>query len=150
MSTRRGPPQAKRMAIDRQRGAREPVIAPWPRPPAARPTVHVPGTLGVTVAACAEDEVSVALAGELDVAHAPRVERTLRTLVESGFNASIEASALSFIDATGVAALIRARERATGLGRALVIVSASEPVLRMLALTATGDLLSVLRSADRR
>lgn len=136
------------MTIDRERGAREPVITPWPRPPVARPTVHVPGTLGVTVVACAEGVASVALTGELDVAHAPRVERTLRTLVESGFNASIDASALSFVDATGVAALIRARARAMVLGRALVIVSASEPVLRMLELTAMGDLLSVLRPAD--
>lgn len=138
------------MTIDRQKGTPERAITAWRRQPAARPTTRVPGTLGVTVVACTEGEASVALAGELDVAHAPRVERTLRTLVESGFNASIEASALSFIDAAGVAALIRARERATGLGRGLVIVSASEPVVRMLELTATGDLLSVLRPADRR
>jgi anti-sigma B factor antagonist len=138
------------MTIDRQKGTRERAITPWPRQPAARPTPHVPGTLGVTVAACTEGEASVALTGELDVAHAPRVERMLRTLVERGCNASIDASAVSFIDATGVAALIRARDSAAGLGRALVIVSASEPVLRMLELTAMGDLLSVLRPADRR
>lgn len=138
------------MTIDRQRGARERAVTPWPRRPAARPTARVPGTLGVTIAAGAEGEALVVLAGELDVAHAPRVERMLRTLVERGCNVSIDASALSFIDATGVAALIRARDSAAGLGRSLVIVSASEPVLRMLELTATGDLLSVLRPAHRR
>jgi anti-anti-sigma factor len=125
MSTRRDPPQGERMTIDRQRGARERTPLSWPRQPTARPRVRVPGTLGVTVAASAEGEASAALAGELDVAHAPRVERMLRTLVERGCNASIDASAVSFIDATGVAALIRARDSAAGLGRALVIVSAS-------------------------
>ena len=138
------------MTIDRHRGTQEPAITPWPRQAAAWPTRRVPGTLDVTVAACTEGEASVALDGELDVAHAPRVGRMLRTLVESGCNASIDASAVSFIDATGVAALISARDRAAGVGRALVIVSASEPVLRMLELTAMGDLLSVLRPAHRR
>ena len=138
------------MTIDRQRAARRTPIARWSREAPAGPAVRVPGTLGVTVAALIEGEASVALAGELDVAHAPRVARMLRTLVESGCNASIDASAVSFIDATGVAALISARHRATELGRGLVIVSPSEPVLRMLELTAMGELLSVLRPADRR
>ena len=91
-------------------------------------------------------EASIALVGEVDVAHAPRVARLLRMLVDSGCNAVVDASALAFIDASGVAALLRARGHADARGRALVLVSPSATVLRTLELTATRDLLHVRRA----
>jgi len=138
------------MTTARKCGDVEAAVTAWPRQQGSIPTAPVPGTLTVTVADGAVREVSVTLAGELDVAHASRVERMLRRLVESGRDASVDASAVAFIDATGVAALVGVRERAESLGRGFVVVSPSASVLRMLELTATEDLLHIPRPADRR
>lgn len=116
-------------------------------PRAVPPTA---GALGVTVAVRSCGEASVALVGELDVAHAPHVARVLRALVDSGCNAVVDTSALVFIDATGVAALLRARGYADARGRTLLLVSPSACVLRMLELTAMSDLLRTGRVSSLR
>lgn len=116
----------------------------WP----SRPTPHAPGTLDVRVMICSETEASVALVGELDVAHARDAARMLRMLVNRGYDATVDASALSFIDATGLAALLSARALARARRRTLVIVSPSEPVARMIELTATQDLLHACHAEE--
>lgn len=100
-----------------------------------------PGRLDLSVAVGSEGERLVALVGELDVASAPRVARVLRMLVDRRCNTAVDASELAFIDATGVAALLTARNHADACGRAFALVSPSACVLRMLELTATRDLL---------
>jgi anti-sigma B factor antagonist len=122
-------------------------VTSWPRRHRSGPAALVPGALEVSVADCSEAGASVALVGELDVAHAPHVARVLRMLADRGCDAAVDVSALRFIDAAGVATLLNARAHAEARGHRLVLVSPSAAVVRMLELTATQDLLPV-RSAD--
>ncbi len=118
-------------------------VTSWPRRQRPRPTALVPGALEVSVAVCSEAEASIALVGELDVAHAPYVARVLRMFADSGCDTVVDARALRFIDAAGVATLLNARAHAEARGHGLVLVSPSASVVRMLELTAAHDLLLV-------
>jgi anti-anti-sigma factor len=97
----------------------------------------------VSVAICSDTEASIALVGELDVAHAPYVARMLRMLTDSGCDTVVDVCALRFIDAAGVATLLDARAQAEARDHRLVLVSPSAAVVRMLELTGTQDLLLV-------
>ena len=125
----------------------EPAVTSRPRRQRPRAAALAPGALDVSVAVCSEAEASIALVGELDVAHAPHVARVLRLFADRGCDTVVDVSALRFIDAAGVATLLNAHAHAKAQGHRLVVVSPSASVVRMLELTATHDLLPV-PSAD--
>ncbi len=129
--------------VPAETGGAEFAVTSWPRQQRPRPTALVPGALELSVAVCLEAEASIALVGELDVAHAPYVAGVLRMFADRGCDTVVDACALRFIDAVGVATLLNARAHAEAQGRGLVLVSPSASVVRMLELTATDDLLLV-------
>jgi anti-anti-sigma factor len=87
--------------------------------------------------------IDVVLAGEVDVAAAFKFEPELeRLLAGAGVRAlMLDLAAVGFIDSTGLGALLSIKDRATQLGIAFQIASASESVRRILDLTGTRSVL---------
>ncbi|HEY1276750.1 MAG TPA: STAS domain-containing protein [Thermoleophilaceae bacterium] len=84
-----------------------------------------------------EGEVRLVVAGELDLSSVPRFEAAL-ALAEDGNPPvlDLELSELTFIDSTGLRAILQASHRAESEGRSLVISNPSPTVRRLLAVTA--------------
>ena len=80
---------------------------------------------------------AVTVAGELDQATLPELQRALDEVIEAGSDALVvDLSDCSFIDSSGLAALVSARERVSaGVGRGFAICCGSPQVLRLLEIT---------------
>jgi anti-anti-sigma factor len=80
-------------------------------------------------------QVVVAVAGELDVASSPELERELLAVLNGGVSeVVVDASGLGFVDASGIGALVRAAEAARRSGGRLVLRRPSEAAQRVLDL----------------
>ncbi|MGY1742087.1 MULTISPECIES: STAS domain-containing protein [unclassified Blastococcus] len=88
----------------------------------------------------------VTLIGELDHCSAHLLAEALPALAAAppGATWTVDAAAVTFCDGGGLAALVRARDRAAADGRRLVLTRASRGVRRLIEVTGTGDLLPVL------
>jgi anti-anti-sigma factor len=102
----------------------------------------------VSVALAAE-EIAVAgapglaLRGEFDAAGAPLIEERLQAALLDGAGAYVlDLSGLTFMDSSGVNALLRARSLLGREERALVVVCPPGPVLRVLELIGVADVLA--------
>jgi anti-anti-sigma factor len=82
----------------------------------------------------------VAVSGELDLASAPELARTLHPLERPGAVVTLDLQNLSFMDVAGVRALLDARRVAITAGSSLHILSPGEGAVRVLKLTGTLDL----------
>ena len=89
------------------------------------------------------DRVRIAVAGELDIATTPRVERAIRELLESGFDHVIlDLTDVEFLDSTGLQLILRMQASADA-GRYRFQVRPGPPaVQRIFALTGTLDRIS--------
>jgi anti-anti-sigma factor len=93
----------------------------------------------------------ISVRGELDLSTAPRLEGPLDGAVDGGEGSVlIDLSRCEFIDSTGIALIVRARQSLDGggNGRALVICSQNEQVRRVLEITGLGLSIPVLRTRD--
>lgn len=98
----------------------------------------------------AADVSVVALPAEVDLASAQDVRDTLlATINRGGTHLVIDARAVTFIDSTGVNALIRARERAELLGGSLHVVSDASCVRRVLEVTQLTRVLHLVPTLDQ-
>jgi anti-sigma B factor antagonist len=78
----------------------------------------------------------VSVAGELDLATAPAFARTLLDVTESGMGeAIVDLTGCSFLDSTGLRALIATRERLERSDRSLALVLSSPIVMRIFQIT---------------
>ena len=82
-----------------------------------------------------DGHVLVALRGEIDLAVAGVVRDQLMAAANRG-NAQlvVDATPVTFLDSSGINALIRARDRAAALGGSFHLVADQHPVLRVLEL----------------
>ena len=87
--------------------------------------------------------VVVALRGELDVADAASVTATLAPLAAGGRRVVVDLETLEFIDSSGLASLVRARQLARQAGSDLVLAAPQQQILRMLALTRLTEVFAV-------
>jgi anti-anti-sigma factor len=81
---------------------------------------------------------AIAVRGELDLSTAPDLERSLEDLLENGEGPIlVDLSECEFIDSTGIALIVRARQRleSDGRGRNLVVCSYNDQVRRVLDIT---------------
>jgi len=85
------------------------------------------------------DAAWVRLAGELDIATTPQLERALREPRLQARLVVLDLRELAFIDSCGVHAVISAGIRARQAGRRLVLVRVPANVDRMLTLTGNSD-----------
>lgn len=89
------------------------------------------------------DQIVVLLNGELDLASAPDLERELREAeAENPTRVVIDLSGLGFMDSTGLQALLRTRERASGGTYELALRRGPHQVQRVFELTKTVDAFS--------
>jgi anti-sigma B factor antagonist len=84
----------------------------------------------------------VVLAGELDVATAPVLQRRMDALAEEGqTRIVIDCSYLSYIDSSGVAILADTWERLTALGGSLVVRNPSPMAVKLFQITKVASML---------
>jgi anti-anti-sigma factor len=82
-----------------------------------------------------ERRALVAVTGEIDVATAPDLGRTLSELVEEGRNElTVDLAGVAFIDASGIGTLVGAARRARLAGGSVILRTPSGAVRRMLVL----------------
>lgn len=89
------------------------------------------------------------LAGEFDLAALPQFEDAIAA-VEAGSPAAIvvDLSGLSFMDSSGLRALVTADERAHAAGRRLAIVPGPPPVRRVFEITQLDSKLDLVEDAS--
>ncbi len=81
----------------------------------------------------------VRVAGELDIATTPQLERTLRGPEAQAQLVVLDLTEVASIDSSGVHAIVDASVRARRDGRRLIFLRGSSSVDRMLALTEVAD-----------
>jgi anti-sigma B factor antagonist len=105
-------------------------------------------TLDVTTHARPEG-VHVELTGELDLATAAKLEDELRRVeADDPPMVVLDLQALSFMDSSGLRALLAADSRNRGAGRRFVLVRGDERVQRVLRITRLDERLDIVDSVD--
>ncbi|MFN8051007.1 MAG: STAS domain-containing protein [Acidimicrobiales bacterium] len=79
--------------------------------------------------------ITVQATGEIDVATAPQIEAELIAAIEGGSAVTLDLSGVSFIDSSGLRALVTARQRAEEKGVAFSLAGRSPAVERLLQVT---------------
>jgi anti-anti-sigma factor len=93
--------------------------------------------------------VTVSLKGELDLSSVGKVEEELERVEKDGPSVLVlDLSQLSFLDSTGLRAVVTADERARSNGRRLVIVRGPDPVQRVFAITRLEERLEMVDDAQ--
>lgn len=89
------------------------------------------------------DRVTVHLAGEVDLAAAPRVESAIDEALagEDVIVVTIDLDGVTFLDSTGLRVLVAAHARCAGEGRSLTLINPSTSVSRILEITGLGQTL---------
>jgi anti-anti-sigma factor len=89
------------------------------------------------------DALEVALAGELDMAAAFKLESELDRLLarRAARRLVLDLAELTFIDSAGLGALLAIHDRAQDLGIEFVLSNPSDPVRRILDLSGTASVL---------
>jgi anti-sigma B factor antagonist len=86
----------------------------------------------------------VAVAGEIDVATSPELDQAIEGVLEHASSITIDLSATTFIDSSGLGVLVSALKRARGLGHESVTLrGVQEPVRRVLEITGLTELFAV-------
>jgi anti-anti-sigma factor len=100
----------------------------------------LPPTLGCSL---------VRLPAEIDLASAPELrDEMLAALNRDGAHLVVDAREVTFMDSSGVNALVRARERAATLGGSLHVVTRHAAVRRVLQITGLEERLGAVGSLE--
>jgi anti-sigma B factor antagonist len=81
----------------------------------------------------------ITLVGELDVASAADVERTLRSLERTDLVVALDLRELTFIASAGIAVIMQAQRQASRRGRRLVVVKGNPAVQRLFEICGLAD-----------
>jgi anti-anti-sigma factor len=79
--------------------------------------------------------VVVTVAGEVDIATSPQLRDACLRAMESGADVGIDLAGVTFLDSSGLSALVEARQRIDGLGGRFEIRAASRPARRVLEIS---------------
>jgi anti-anti-sigma factor len=82
-----------------------------------------------------DDRATVHLVGELDLAAASRFEQAVFSIVEDQGSLRLEIKRLTFLDSTGITALVRVHHRLVDRGSQLVLAAPQRQVRRVLEVT---------------
>ena len=85
----------------------------------------------------------VRVAGEIDVATAPRLEDALAGPTRAGKRVVLDLSECVFIDSAGLRTLLGARSAAESAGGSLVLVVSDPGLLRVFEVVGLGDVLEI-------
>ena len=86
----------------------------------------------------------IRVAGELDLATAPQLERALCEAKVRARSVVLDLRALTFMDCAGVGVIVRSNQRAKRMGRRLVLVRGPAQVHCLFALSGTADGLEIV------
>ena len=89
------------------------------------------------------DAAWVNVVGELDIATAPQLERTLRESQDLAHLTVLDLRELAFMDCAGVHAIVNASLRARKAGRRLVLVRGRPDIYRLFTLTGSTALVDI-------
>jgi anti-sigma B factor antagonist len=92
--------------------------------------------------------VVVALSGEVDLQHSPRLRKSLTELMIDRRNVLVEMSSVAYIDSSGIAGLVEAYQMARRNGTRFVLAAVSEPALRVLQLARLDKVFAIAESVD--
>jgi anti-anti-sigma factor len=93
-------------------------------------------------------QVTVSLKGELDLSSVGKVEEELKRVEADGPSLLVlDLSQLTFLDSTGLRAVVTADERARGDGRRLVVVRGPDAVQRVFSITRLEERLEMVDDA---
>ena len=91
-----------------------------------------------------DGDTTVALGGEIDLATAPDLSARLESLVDaSEGDITVDFTRVTFLDSTGLVAILRAQHRFGESGRRLKVRNPSRSVRRVLELSGASDVLDV-------
>jgi anti-sigma B factor antagonist len=89
------------------------------------------------------------LAGELDMHTVPRLRmRLAAALAQGDASVLVDLTGITFMDSTGLAALVSGMRRARRSGGSLVLITPGGPVLRMLRITNLDSMFDVHPTLD--
>jgi anti-sigma B factor antagonist len=78
--------------------------------------------------------IVVALAGEIDLQHSPRVRKALMDLMFDRRDVVVAMQAVEYIDSSGIASLVEAYQMARRNGTRFLLAAVSQPAMRVLQL----------------
>lgn len=82
-----------------------------------------------------DDGATLTAAGEIDVATAPEIEERLLAAIAGGSEVTLDLAGVTFIDSSGLRALVTARQAAADAGLAFRLAGRSAAVDRLLQVT---------------
>lgn len=95
-----------------------------------------------------QERVIVAVAGEIDIATVAELRERLFELAESNQSVIVDLSQVSFVDSTGLGALVGAAKRAAAHGGTLHVVGARPAVRQLFRVTGLDGQVPLARSLD--
>ncbi|HPF73824.1 MAG: STAS domain-containing protein [Rhodanobacteraceae bacterium] len=90
----------------------------------------------------------VVLSGEVDLSWSQQVRREVLDALKLSDNVAVDLSAVSYIDSSGIAALVEGFQQARGKGQRFVLLSASQPVMAVLKLARLDKVFHLVDSLD--
>lgn len=88
------------------------------------------------------DRVTVKLTGDIDLATADKVGEALADALSKGSQIWVDLSGVTFLDSTGIRALVQAHRKAESKGAPLYVHGAQQWVAKVLEVTGVGPLLA--------
>ena len=90
----------------------------------------------------------VRLGGEVDLSWSQQVRRAVLDALGAGERVAVDLNQVSYIDSSGIAALVEGFQSARGKGQPFVLVQASEQVLAVLRLARLDKVFTIHASLD--
>lgn len=100
-------------------------------------SVFPPARLEVRHESDPAGQVRVSLAGEVDISSVGTLTHALAALPRTAPSLVVDLANVTFLDSTGIAALVIAHRRAVAAGQTLTVVNAQAGVRRVLDITGT-------------
>lgn len=90
----------------------------------------------------------VVLSGEVDLSWSQQVRREVLDALKAGDRVAVDLSAVSYLDSSGIAALVEGFQQARGKGQVFVLLSASPPVMAVLRLARLDKVFQLVEQLD--
>lgn len=118
-------------------------LTPMPFPPSGH-QLPPDRPLRITASALPDGTALLRLAGELDMAGAPELERRVRAAAPRAGGLALDLRDLEFMDSSGLSAIVRLEEEVrAGGGRLWCLVPPEGPVRKLIELTQISEVLDV-------
>lgn len=92
--------------------------------------------------------IVVALTGEVDLAHSPRLRKTLMELMFDRRDVLVDMQAVAYIDSSGIASLVEAYQMARRNQTRFTLVQVSQPAMRVLQLARLDKVFAIAPTID--